>query len=273
MNDDPMSAAGPSQGANSSPLGAANRAAGPSQGANCSPLGAANAVSVGVHSLALVRLLQLASPALPIGAYSYSQGLEAAVEAGTVHDAVSVQRWIGDLMEYAIGPGELAVLARCMQALARQDVSAFTDWNAWFRASRETSELRLETEQTGTALAKLLGDLDLLDEGAQASVRAASPLTLPAAFALASFGSGVDADSALTGYVWSWLENQVLAAMKSMPLGQVGGQRILRALGARVPIVVAAAMSMDDDDIASFAPGLALASARHEIQYTRLFRS
>jgi urease accessory protein len=223
--------------------------------------------------LALVRLLQLASPALPIGAYSYSQGFEAAVEAGTVHDAKSAQRWIGDLMEHAIGPGEVAVLARCMRALASEDVATFAHWNAWFRASRETSEMRSETEQTGAALVKLLVDLGVLDEFAQAAVRAASPLTLPAAFALASRGSGVDADAALTGYTWSWLENQVLAAMKSMPLGQVGGQRILRELGAQIPSVVASALSMDDADVASFAPGLALASARHETQYTRLFRS
>jgi urease accessory protein len=223
--------------------------------------------------LALVRLLQLASPALPIGAYSYSQGLESAVEAGTVHDAVSAQRWIGDLMVYAIGPGEAAVLCRCMRAVAAGDCAAFVEWNAWFRASRETAELRAETEQTGAALIKLLGDLELLDPQALAAIAAAAPVTLPAAFALAAHGSGVDAQSALTGYVWSWLENQVLAAMKSMPLGQVGGQRLLQALGALIPAVVAAAMAMDDADVGSAAPGLALASARHETQYSRLFRS
>jgi urease accessory protein len=101
----------------------------------------------------------------------------------------------------------------------------------------------------------------------------ARPLTLPAAFALAAHGFGVDAQSALTGYVWSWLENQVLAAMKSMPLGQVGGQRLLQALGARIPRVIAAVQAQEDADVASFAPGLALASARHETQYSRLFRS
>jgi urease accessory protein len=224
-------------------------------------------------SLSLVRLLQLSSPALPIGAYSYSQGLEFAVEAGTIHDAASAQRWIGDLMEHAIGPGEAAVLWRCQRAIAVGDSAAFVAWNAWFRASRETAELRAETEQTGAALVKLLKDLDLLDASTLAAVAAAAPVTLPAAFALAAHGSGVEAQSTLTGYVWSWLENQVLAAMKSMALGQVGGQRMLQALGARIPAVVAAAMAIDDADVASAAPGLALASARHETQYSRLFRS
>jgi urease accessory protein len=223
--------------------------------------------------LSLVRLLQLASPTLPIGAYSYSQGLEWAVQAGTVHDAASAGRWIGDLMEFAIGPGEAAVLWRCLHAIDAGDGAAFCHWNGWFRASRETSELRAETLQTGAALVKLLHDLALLDVPAQSAVQAYAPITLPAAFALAARASRVDAASAVTGYLWSWLENQVLAAMKSMPLGQVGGQRLLRELAARIPAVVTAASALDDADLASFAPGLALASARHETQYSRLFRS
>jgi urease accessory protein len=210
---------------------------------------------------------------LPIGAYSYSQGLEWAVGAGTVHDAASAQAWIGDLMEYSIGPGEVAVLRRCMNAIATDDQAGLKAWNAWFRASRETSELRAETEQMGAALIKLMGDLDMLDAPVDAMLIGMGPMTLPAAFALAARGSGVEAEPAMTAYVWSWLENQVLAAMKAVPLGQVGGQRLLRALGSRIPSVVAAAQAGADADVVSFAPGLALASARHETQYTRLFRS
>ena len=223
--------------------------------------------------LALVRLLQLASPTLPIGAYSYSQGLEWAVEAGTVHDAASAQAWIGDLLQFAVGPGEAAVLWRCIGALAAEDHATFITWNTWFRASRETAELRTETEQTGAALVKLLGDLNLLDVRSRALVDAAAPITLPAAFALATCASGVGAEPAVTGYLWSWVENQVLAAMKTIPLGQVAGQRLLRELGGQIPEVIAALHEQEDADVASFAPGLALASARHETQYTRLFRS
>ncbi len=251
-------------------------AAGPPQGANSAPSGGSEPAfpaSVGAHPLAVVRLLQLASPTLPIGAYSYSQGLEWAVEAGTVHDATSAQTWIGDLMQYAIGPGEVAVLWRCLQAVAAEDRTTFLRWNAWFRASRETSELRAETEQTGAALIKWLGDLDLLDASAHAAADAATPITLPAAFALAAHGTGVEPQHAMTAYVWSWLENQVLAAMKAIPLGQASGQRLLRALGSRIPAVVESARDLEDSDVASAAPGLALASARHETQYTRLFRS
>jgi urease accessory protein len=96
---------------------------------------------------------------------------------------------------------------------------------------------------------------------------------LPAAFALAARAFGISATNALTAYVWSWLENQVLAAMKTIPLGQVAGQRMLMRLGARIPGLVTMVRSIADEDMSTFAPGLAIASSRHETQYTRLFRS
>lgn len=223
--------------------------------------------------LSLVRLLQLASPTLPIGAYSYSQGLEWAVEAGIARDATSVRAWIGDLLELVVARGEAAIASRLLVAAQSGDWPAFATWNAWFRASRETAELRAETEQMGGSLAKLAGDLDLLDGPARDVLPAQAPITLPAAYALAARGFAVPIDAALTAYVWSWLENQVLAAMKLVPLGQVAGQRLLASLGAKIPGVVAIAMTLADVDLSTLAPGLALASARHETQYTRLFRS
>ena len=231
------------------------------------PAGAASSL------LPLVRLLQIASPTLPIGAYSYSQGLEWAVESGEVRDAASAQVWIGDVLECIVAPGEAAVAWRLLVAAQNADWPALATWNAWFRASRETAELRAETEQTGGSLAKLLHDLDLLDAPATAILATLAPVTLPAAFALAARAFAIPADAALAAYVWSWLENQVLAAIKLVPLGQVAGQRMLTALGARIPAVVARATTLRDDDLSTFAPGLALASARHETQYTRLFRS
>jgi urease accessory protein len=265
-----MSADGPSQGAR--PLGGTARSAdrgdsaadGPPQGAR--PLGgtarSADRGDASVAPQALVRLLQLASPALPIGGYSYSQGLEAAVEAGTVHDAPSAQRWIADVLELAIAVGDAPVLWRLCKALSSGDAVAFGTWNTWFLASRETAELRAETEQMGGSLAKLIADLPL-------------PLVdlQDAAYALAAHAFGVACAPALTGYLWSWLENQVIAAMKLVPLGQVAGQRMLLALGEAVTNVAARAPLLADDDVASFAPGLALASSRHETQYSRLFRS
>jgi len=223
--------------------------------------------------LALVRLLQLASPALPIGAYSYSQGLEWCVEAGTIRDAASARAWIGDLLAQVQAAGEAPVLWRLCTSAARGDWDDFDRWHAWFRASRESSELLAETLQMGGSLARLLVDLDVLDANARETLTRIAPVTLPAAYALAARAMAVPTPDALTAYLWSWLENQVLAAMKTMPLGQVGGQKMLLALGAAIPAVVAGVQHIADDDVGSFAPGLAIASARHEAQYSRLFRS
>jgi urease accessory protein len=235
--------------------------------------GATSPDAGGLALLPLVRLLQLASPVLPIGAYSYSQGLERVVEDGTVRDAATAQAWIGDVLEWVVAPGEAAVAWRLLTAAQHADWARFATWNAWFRASRETAELRAETEQTGGSLAKLAADLGLLDAPARDVLSALAPVTLPAAYALAVRGFAVPVNAALTAYAWSWLENQVLAAVKLVPLGQVAGQRLLVALGARIPQVVATAITRADDELSTFAPGLALASARHETQYTRLFRS
>ena len=224
-------------------------------------------------TLGLVRLLQLASPALPIGAYSYSQGLESVVAQGLVRDAATAKRWIGDMLELVIAPGEGAVLWRLLEAVAHRDWPLACDWNEWLRASRETAELRAETEQMGAALVKLAVDLDMLDAELRAAASAMAPVALPAAFALAARGFGIPPRPAATAYLWSWLENQVLAAVKTVPLGQSAAQRLLVELGARIPAALAIACSIPDEDISSFAPGLALASSRHETQYTRLFRS
>ena len=223
--------------------------------------------------LALVRLLQLASPALPIGAYSYSQGLEWVVAAGGVRDAAAAQVWIGDALDLVVAPGEAAVVWRLLNAVQRNDWPQVSEWNDWFRVSRETMELRAETEQMGKSLVKLASELELLDAPARAAAAVIAPATLPAAYALIVRGFGLPAAAALTAYVWAWLENQVLAAMKTIPLGHSAGQRLLVQLGARIPAAVALARSIADEDVSSFAPGLALASSRHETQYTRLFRS
>ena len=223
--------------------------------------------------LALVRLLQLASPVLPIGAYSYSQGLEWVVAAGGVRDAAAAQVWIGDALDLVVAPGEAAVVWRLLNAAQRNDWPQVSEWNDWFRVSRETVELRAETEQMGKSLVKLASELELLDAPARAAAAVIAPATLPAAYALIVRGFGLPAAAALTAYVWAWLENQALAAMKTIPLGHSAGQRLLVQLGARIPAAVALARSIADEDVSSFAPGLALASSRHETQYTRLFRS
>jgi urease accessory protein len=232
----------------------------------------ADATSAPFPSLPLLRLLQLASPALPIGAYSYSQGLEWAVEAQTVRDAASARAWIGDLLDHVVARGEAAIAWRLLRA-AGNDWTAFVRWNAWYRATRETAELRAETEQMGGSLLKLANELDLLDASAREAVATSGGLTLPAAYALAAHGFAIPAEPALVGYVWSWLENQVLAAVKLVPLGQSAAQRMVADLAAQIPAAVSAAIAAADDDLTLFAPGFVLACARHETQYTRLFRS
>lgn len=222
--------------------------------------------------LRLVRLLQLASPTLPVGGYSYSQGLEAAVEAQVVHDAATAQQWIGDLLDHVLPRGELAVLARLLRAVP-DDFAAFEHWHGWWRAARETRELRAESEQMGSAMVAWMRETATLTAALADWPARTAPLTWPGAFALACDADAIGHEEALAAYTFAWLENQTLAAIKLVPLGQAAGARLLRNLGARIPAAVAGARAVDDDGVASFAPGLALACARHETQYSRLFRS
>ena len=214
----------------------------------------------------LTRLLQLASPALPVGAYSYSGGLEAAVEAGAVSDAASAERWIGDVLAHSLARMEAPALLRLYAAWRDGDAAAVARWNELFLASRESAELRAETAQMGYSLAKLLDDLGLgpiaLDE-----------LAYPTAYAFAAERWGIEPRSALEAYLFAWLENQVMAAVKSVPLGQTEAQKMLLTLGSKVHDIAERAESLADDELCNFAPGLAILSARHETQYSRLFRS
>lgn len=221
----------------------------------------------------LVRLLQLASPALPVGAFSYSQGLEAAVEAGVVHDRISALAWIVDLLTYSLAPMEAPVLLRLIAAWRAQDFTAAAAWNDLFLASRETAELRAETVQMGFSLARLLNQLDGIDSDALTYVNELGEIAYPAAFACVVASWNLPPAAALSAYLWSWAENQVLAALKIVPLGQTDGQRMLLALGDRLADIVARASTLKDDDIGAFTPRLAILSSRHETQYSRLFRS
>ena len=213
---------------------------------------------------ALSRLLQLASPVLPVGAYSYSGGLEAALEAGVVRDASSAERWIGDVLVHSVARMEAPVLLRLVQAFC--EGASAREWNDRFLASRETAELRAETVQMGYSLERLLSDLGIGATGVEEPA-------FPTAFALAVARWKIDRESALIAYLWAWVENQVMAAVKSVPLGQTCGQRMLLSLGGRLAGIAERAARLTDDELGNFAPGLALLSSRHETQYSRLFRS
>jgi urease accessory protein len=224
-------------------------------------------------NLKLARLLQLASPALPVGAYSYSQGLEAAVAAGIVQDAPAVAKWIGDVLQYTIARLEAPILLRLIDGWRANDYASVNHWNALFLGARETAELRAETVQMGFSLTKLLGELDDIDKETLAQLTQLNEAAFPTAFSLAVAQWEILPADALIGYLWAWLENQVTAAIKTVPLGQTEGQRILLRLGAKAVKVAERAATLGADELGSFAPRLAILSSAHETQYSRLFRS
>jgi len=216
--------------------------------------------------MSLTKLLQLASPTLPVGAYSYSGGLESAVEAGVVKDAAAAEQWIGDVLEFSMARMEAPLLFSLISSLVEKDFSAIENTNRKFLASRETAELRAETVQMGYSLNRLLKDLGV------GEVPVEEP-SFPAAFAFAAAHWKIEPEAALQAYLWAWLENQVMAAVKAVPLGQTDGQRILLSLGNLLPSLVNKAMQIPDQEMGNFVPGLAMLSSQHETQYSRLFRS
>ncbi len=226
-----------------------------------------------VSLTALPRLLQLSSPMLPVGAYSYSQGLEYAIEARFVHDADSALAWIADVLSASVARFEAPLMARMYAAWQQQNTGLALEWNAFFITSRETAELRAETLQMGYSLLRLLEQLDEVPEDRLAELREQNEVAFPCVYALAAGAWNIPAEAAVNGYLWGWLENQVSAAMKCVPLGQVSGQRIMASLGKQLPALAEKALQLEDDELSNFNPMLSIVSSRHETQYSRLFRS
>jgi len=219
---------------------------------------------------ALLRLMQLVSPALPIGGYNFSQGLEYAIDADWVRDEATALDWIRGLLRSSLGTLDVPVLLRLHAAWAQDDAGAVTRWSRFLIASRETAELRAEDRHLGRSLAKVVGDAGIV-EAREWSAR--PDATFATLFTLACTRWGIEAGEAAWGYLWTWSENQVLAAVKAVPLGQSAGQRMLDALILDIPGVAAHAATLAMDHIGSAAPMHLIASAAHETQYTRLFRS
>lgn len=260
----------------------------------------------------LTALLHLASPALPIGGFSYSQGLEAAVDAGIVTDAPSAGRWIGSGLDNVLARCELPFIAQQMtrwralpslaggatgltasagsvssgdsvgsadsasSAAKMAENLAFRELanaDAWYLASRETAELRQETEQMGWSLASLCASLEWGDHAQRAALITLKPVSLPTVFAFAANAHGADIPATLTAYAFNWIENQVAAALKAVPLGQLAGQRILFGLHDQIAAAATRAAMLPPEALSTFSPLLGILSARHESQYSRLFRS
>lgn len=219
---------------------------------------------------ALIRLLHLVSPTLPVGAYTYSQGLEWVVETGTVKDEASALAWISDCLEFGIVRFEAVYLAHMLAAWERGDMTRLAELDAEFLASRESSELLAETLQMGYSLSRLL--TDLASFSAPTKMGFSQP-SFPLAWSCAAAAWAIPAHDAIGGYLWAWAENQVMAAVKAVPLGQTAGQRMLMAIGDRISTLAADAAASPIDATHNVLPAFAIACSCHETQYTRLFRS
>jgi urease accessory protein len=221
--------------------------------------------------LTLLRLLQLTSPALPVGAYSYSEGLETLVERGTVQDVSSLHNWLEQELTSGAIRVEAAVLLRAYAAAQKTDLEALKYWNDWISAFRETEEMRSQSWQMGRSLLRLLQDTHQV--AGEFTVGLPETCNFAIAFALAAAHWQIDPHDTTLGYLQSWLVNLVSVGVRLIPLGQTAGQQLLLDLYPTVSQVTQAVLTLKDDDLLSCSWGLALASMAHETQYTRLFRS
>ncbi len=236
---------------------------------------------------AWIRLWQLISPSLPVGAYAYSQGLETAIEKTWVGNESEAQNWIKGILQDSLGMLDAPVLIRLYQAWQSNDLNALIEWNQFLLASRESNELYLEDQQMGRALWRLLNDIlpvsntepesnnlpiDTINQF-RAMVKQIETPGFAVIFSLAAVVWKIPVQDSVRGFLWSWCENQVAASIKLVPLGQTAGQRILSALIPAINNSVSNALELSDDEIGTLAPGFSIASAQHEVQYSRLFRS
>ncbi len=217
-----------------------------------------------------LALLRLVSPSLPVGAYAGSEGLEYAVEAGWLPGEVEVLAWLRGRLRHSLTRLDLPLLVRFHRAWQANDREALARWSDFLSASRETEELATHDRSLGRALARLLADLGV----ARANELVESPgVSYTAAFALAADAWSIPLEAAAEGYLFAWVESQVAAAIKLVPLGQTQGQRILGSLMPEIPERAAWGCGLADEDIGFSEPGLSIASALHASQYARLFRS
>lgn len=214
--------------------------------------------------------MHLVSPSLPVGGFTYSQGIERAVEDGWISEAVDLERWLRHQLHHAIAVFDLPLLARMHQAVVDARGDVLEAWTDELLAGRESAELRLEEQNRGRAFANLLEGLKVEEADRWKPIVAKCQA---AGFAFAAVRWKIAPREMALGYAWSWLENLVLAAVKIVPLGQTEGQRVLQRLSPELPAAVDAGLALADEEIGTSCPALAIASSRHETQYTRLFRS
>jgi urease accessory protein len=220
----------------------------------------------------LMQLMWLASPALPIGGFSYSECLEAAVESGLVTTETQAAHWLVDQLHLTLARSELPAVASGLAAWQAGDLERVAELNTWVLQTRESSELRAQSEQMGKSLLEWLKN-HTTASAAQIAILARQQPTYPLAFALAASNTGAAVRECLLTFAFGWAENMMQAAIKAVPLGQSAGQRILSAIAAEISAAVDYALGVTDDTRQAFAPMLAILSSQHEAQYSRLFRS
>jgi urease accessory protein len=228
--------------------------------------------SITLSAASLLQLIWLASPALPVGGFSYSEGLEAAIDRKIVH-AHNAADWLADQLHVTLARGDLAALSQAIPAFRRGDVARVRELNAWVSMTRETGELRLQSEQMGRSLMQWLKVQDESDGAPRMEWFADLTPLYPIAFSLAASRTQASVRDCALAFAFGWAENMVQSAIKAVPLGQSAGQRILLRLRDEIPAAVNVALSLPDSERQAFSPMLAILSAQHETQYSRLFRS
>ena len=221
--------------------------------------------------------MQLSSPTLPVGAFAYSQGLESAIETRLITDRETLSIWLKDSLTFSLKNVDLPLFKRLYKCWTDDDSvnnvnnnKAVLAWNQTLFAQRETKELRDEDHQLGLALARLLDDLSIKQATALRKEKQLCFLTL---FTLAASEWDIEIEQAANGFIWSWLDNQIAAAIKLVPLGQTDGQRVLSELLPNIPEIIEQGFDVKDDEIGASLPMMAILSSQHETQYSRLFRS
>ena len=227
-------------------------------------------IVMSISQLNLLRLMNLMSPTLPIGGFTYSQGIEQAIESGWISDIDTAHQWIESQLFLGFAHTDLPILIKLYEAFSIGDKEQVQKWGNILLACRETKELRQEEVNRGRALTKIIKNLEsvaAIDWEKEINTNHLS------GYALISNVWEIPIDELLSGYSWSWLENQVAAVVKIIPLGQTDGQKLLNNLINKVPEAIRKSREVSIEDIGMSQPAFAIASSLHETQYTRIFRS